>query len=102
MSVFILLHYAVTMHADRTGGLLVQHLPGVREVVGSISGRVIPKTLKMELDASLLSTRHLKERSRTYGRFPPLSTVKCDLLECYICSLVPRYGYSHSEIAHSY
>ena len=63
---------------------MVERSPGVREVVGSISGWVIPKTLKMVLDASLLSARHLKDRSRTYGRFPPLSTVKCDRVECYI------------------
>ena len=52
------------------GGLVVERSPGVREVVGSIPCRVIPKTLKMVLDASLLSARHLKDRSRTYGRFP--------------------------------
>ena len=28
--------------------------------LGSIPGRVIPKTLKMELDASLLNTQHYK------------------------------------------
>ena len=49
------------------GGLVVERSPSVREVVGSIPGRVIPKTLKMVLDASLLSARHLKDRSRTYG-----------------------------------
>ena len=30
----------------------------VRDIGGSISGRVIPKTLKMVLDASLLNTHH--------------------------------------------
>ena len=30
--------------------------------LGSISGRVIPKTLKMVLDASLLNTQHYKVR----------------------------------------
>ena len=30
--------------------------------LGSIPGRVIPKTLKMVLDASLLNTQHYKER----------------------------------------
>ena len=52
------------------GGLVVGRLLGVREVVGSIPGQFIPKTLKMVLDTSLLSTRHLKNRSRTQGRFP--------------------------------
>ena len=30
--------------------------------LGSISGKVIPKTLKMVLDASLLNTQHYKVR----------------------------------------
>ena len=30
--------------------------------LGSISGRVIPKTLKMELDTTLLNTQHYKVR----------------------------------------
>ena len=51
-------------------GLMVACLPGVQEVVGSIPSRVIPKTLKMELDASLLSAQHLKDRSMTHDRFP--------------------------------
>ena len=63
---------------------MVEHLPGVREVVGTIPSRVIPKTLKMVPDASLLSARHLTDRSRTCGRFPLLSTVKYDRVECYI------------------
>ena len=42
------------------GGQIVERLPGVHEVMGSISSRVIPKTLKMVHDASLLSARHLK------------------------------------------
>ena len=52
------------------GGLVVERSPDVREVLVSIPDRVIPKTVKMVLDASLLSARHLKDRSRTYGRFP--------------------------------
>ena len=56
--------------ATAPGGLVVERSPGVREVVSSIPGRVIPKTSKMVLDASLLIARHLKDRSRTYGRFP--------------------------------
>ena len=51
-------------------GLVVERLPGVREVVALIHSQVIPKTLKMVLEASLLSARHLKDRSRTYGWFP--------------------------------
>ena len=44
------------------GGPVVECSPGVQEVVGSFPGRVIPKTFKMVLDASLLSVQHLKVR----------------------------------------
>ena len=40
------------------GGPVVECLPGGRDVVGSILGWVIPKTLKNVLGASLLSTMH--------------------------------------------
>ena len=36
--------------------------PMARETRGSIPGRVIPKTLKMELDTTLLNTQHYKVR----------------------------------------
>ena len=42
------------------GGPVVECSPGVWEVVGSIPGRVISKTLKLVLDAFLPSTWHLK------------------------------------------
>ena len=60
-----LIHYPVS-HCTMTaaGGPVVECLPGVQEVMGSIPGWVIPKTLKMVLDASLLSAWHLKDRSR--------------------------------------
>ena len=51
------------------GGLVVERSPGVQEVVGSIPGRVIPKTCNMVLDASLLGTQHSKVRTRKYGWF---------------------------------
>ena len=38
-------------------GLVVKHSPAVHEFVGLIPSQVIPKTLKMVLDASLLSTQ---------------------------------------------
>ena len=41
--------------------LVVDHSSGVQEVVGSIPSQVIRKTLKMVLDASLLSARYLKD-----------------------------------------
>ena len=66
------------------GGLVVERSAGVREVVGSIPGQVIPKTLKMVLDASLPSARHLKGQIKDIWSVPPLSTVKCDRVECYI------------------
>ena len=47
--------------------------------LGSIPGRVIPKTLKMELDTTLLNTQHYKvrfkgkvEQSREWSSAPPL------------------------------
>ena len=52
----------VVTGATAPGGLVVERTPGVWEVVGSIPGRVITKTLKMVLDVSLLSTRHIKDR----------------------------------------
>ena len=56
------------------GGLVIELSPGVREVVGLIPGWVMPKTLKMVFDASLLSAQHLKDRS---WPVPLLSTIKC-------------------------
>ena len=37
--------------------------------LGSVPGRVIPKTLKMVLDTSLLNTQHYKERIK--GKVEP-------------------------------
>ena len=48
--VFLLLGPAVRVFANGPGDL------------GSIPGRVIPKTLKMELDTTLLNTQHYKVR----------------------------------------
>ena len=59
-----------TVCVTAPGGLVVECSPGVPEVMGSIPSRVIPKTLKMVPDASLLRNRHLKDRLRTYGQFP--------------------------------
>ena len=39
-------------------GLVVQHLPSVQEVVGSIYGWVTTKTLKIIFGASFLSGQH--------------------------------------------
>ena len=52
------------------GGPVVEYSPGMQEVVGSVPNCVLAKTLKMVLDASLLSVQHLKLRSRKYGQFP--------------------------------
>ena len=41
---------------------MVRVFPNGPEDLGSIVGRVIPKTLKMVLDASLLDTQHYKLR----------------------------------------
>ena len=42
----------------------VEHSAMVRKVVGSIPGRVIPKTSKIVLDASLLSAPAIKEKDQ--------------------------------------
>ena len=64
--------YIMTVIDKPASGPVEEHSPGVREVVGSIPGQVIPKTLKiipgrvipktleMILDVSLLSARHLR------------------------------------------
>ena len=43
-------------------GLMSRVFANVQEGWGSISGRVIPKTQKMVLDADLLNTQHYRER----------------------------------------
>ena len=63
-------HKRRSLRSTAPGGLVLECSPGVQEVVSSILSRVIPKTLKMVLNASLLSALHSKNRSRTYGRFP--------------------------------
>ena len=63
-------HKRRSLRSTAPGGLVLECSPGVQEVVSSILSRVIPKTLKMILDASLLSALHLKVRSRKRGQFP--------------------------------
>ena len=62
---------AVSINAKVKHGLLLSDWdigPAVRVFangpgdLGSIPGRVIPKTLKMELDTTLLNTQHYKVR----------------------------------------
>ena len=53
-------------------GLIGRVFANGPEVRGSIPGRVIPKTLKMVLDISLLSTQHYKVRIKSNGERPPL------------------------------
>ena len=49
-----------TIHSNGLSGLISRlWVPGD---LGSIPGRVIPKTLKMELDTTLLNTQHYKVR----------------------------------------
>ena len=47
------------MHEIEENCILFANGPGD---LGSIPGRVIPKTLKMELDTTLLNTQHYKVR----------------------------------------
>ena len=46
-------------------GLAIRVFANGPEYVGSIPGRVIPKTQKMVLDASLLNTQHYKVRIKS-------------------------------------
>ena len=43
-------------------GMMIRVFANGLEDLGSIPGRVIPKTQKMVLDASLLNTQHYKEQ----------------------------------------
>ena len=57
---FILTHYSPHLVPDI--GLAVRVFANRPGDLGSIPGRVIPKTQKMVLDASLLNTQHYKVR----------------------------------------
>ena len=53
-----------------SSGPVVEDSRGVKEVVGSIPNQVIPKTLQMVFDASLLSALQSNVRSTIIGQFP--------------------------------
>ena len=48
---------AVPYENDCLDGVILERPPWVQEVAGSIPGRFIPKTLKMEVTAALLGTQ---------------------------------------------
>ena len=50
----------VYIYINRDIGPAVRVFANGRGDLGSIPGRVIPKTLKMELDTTLLNTQHYK------------------------------------------
>ena len=52
----------ITNNSDRDIGPAVRVFANGPGDLGSIPGRVIPKTLKMELDTTLLNTQHYKVR----------------------------------------
>ena len=52
--------------------------------MGSISGQIIPKTLKMEIGPSLLSAQHLNVRLKKFDPFTTMGAVKCDWVGCHI------------------
>ena len=67
------------MHCYREIGLEFANIPGD---LGSISGRAIPKTLKMVLDTSLLNTQQYKVRiegkvKQSRGRSSTAPTLQC-------------------------
>ena len=67
MSFHVRMPGSMLLSVTATDGLIVECLPGVQGVVGLIPCWVVPNTLKMVLDAFLLSARHLKDKSRKYG-----------------------------------
>ena len=56
----ILIHFIIKINRD-IGPAVRVFANGLGDL-GSIPGRVIPKTLKMELDTTLLNTQHYKVR----------------------------------------
>ena len=72
----------VHIYIDRLIGLAGRVFANSSEDLGSIPGRVIPKTLKMALDTSLLNTQQYKvrikgkvEQSRERSRVLPYTLV---------------------------
>ena len=61
-SVFIIITTTTTILKNRDIGPAVRVFANGPGDLGSIPGRVIPKTLKMELDTTLLNTQHYKVR----------------------------------------
>ena len=74
--------YIVFLFFYRDIGPAVRVFPNGPGDLGSIPGRVIPKTLKMELDTTLLNTQHYKvrfkgkvEQSREWSSALPYTVV---------------------------
>ena len=77
-NIFLITHFRVVLsfHPHLIIRITFANGPGD---LGSIPGRVIPKTLKMELDTTLLNTQHYKvrfkgkvEQPREWSSAPPL------------------------------
>ena len=73
---------AVLFNRFQAIGIMVRVFANGRGARGSIQGRVIPKTLKMVLDAVLLNTQHYKvrikgkvEQSREWSSALPYTSV---------------------------
>ena len=60
--IIIIIIYFYTCYNNRDIGPAVRVFANGPGDLGSIPGRVIPKTLKMELDTTLLNTQHYKVR----------------------------------------
>ena len=74
--VFLLYMYK-QIHIHEESGIVFASCAGGRRFISRL---VIPKTLNMVLDASLLSmlrARHLKDRSGTNGRSPVVDCKMC-------------------------
>ena len=59
---YIYIYIYIYIHTNRDIGPAVRVFANGPGDLGSIPGRVIPKTLKIELDTTLLNTQHYKVR----------------------------------------
>ena len=81
------------MQTNRDIGPAVRVFANGPGVLGSIPGRVIPKTLKMELDTTLLNTQHYKVRFK--GKVEHI----CGYVDIYMHIYIDIYMYMSMYIS---
>ena len=78
MTIYIYIYIYIYIIKNRDIGPAVRVFANGPGDLGSIPGRVIPKTLKMELDTTLLNTQHYKVRCSNPGNgVAPSPTLWC-------------------------